>query len=113
MTLKDLTKKFIAEIRAGQVGEALDTASEILKTSAGFYKLLFGGAGSAAVSVTATPEDLADVETELSKVYDEVAGRPAVLAAADGSSGSAVDPTLILLVIDMVLKLIAERRKNK
>lgn len=109
MTLKDLTKKFVAEIRAGQVGEALDTAAEILKASAGFYKLVFGGASVAAV--TATAEDLADVEDELGKVYDEVASKPAAVSAASG--GAAVDPTLILLVIDMVLKIIAERRKNR
>lgn len=111
MTLKDQAAKFVQQIRAGQIGDALDTAADILKASAGFYKVLFGG--GQVVAVTVTPEDLAGVEAELNKVYDEVATTPAAVAAAGQAGGAAVDPALILLVIDVILKVVAERRRGK
>jgi hypothetical protein len=92
-------------VRAGNIGEAMFVASEILKASAGFYKLIFGGSVAA---VTMTEEDLEGVEGDLNRLYDEVATPPKAMATPN-----AVDPALILMIVDVVLKLIAERRKQK
>lgn len=103
MTLKQLAEQFVAELKAGKIGEAFETGSKILAAAGSFYKLVFGGA-----AVTETAEDTAEVEAELVAISNEFAAKP----VAAGPS-AAVDPALILMVIDLVLKIIAERRKNR
>jgi hypothetical protein len=111
MTLKDLAKKLVEQVKAGQFPDAMETAAEILKASANFYKLLFG---------TSAEEDLVEVEAELVALKDSLP--QCSCDAKDGTcqqvAGVAnatpqVNPVLILGIIELVLKLIAERRKNK
>lgn len=118
MTLKDLAKKFVSEIKAGQIGEALDTASDILKSSAGFYKLVFGGASVAEVS-EAEDAELEELEAELCDMIDEMEVEHDNAAIDDDGEitvanvPAGVDPALVLMVLEVVLKLIAERRNRK
>lgn len=105
MTLKEQAQKFIEQVKAGNVGEAMETAAEILKASAGFYKLIFGGSVAA---VTMTEEDLTAEEAELTGLRYDLT-EPIATSAVKPT----VDPVLVLTLIDIVLKLIAERRKQK
>lgn len=121
MTLKDMVKKFVDEAKAGKVAEAMETAAEILKTSAGFYKLLFGT--SAVPAVSASPDEYAEMEADLNglkagllcscETRDGSCKQLAAIAA-EGDGGQKFDPTpLILGLVEMLLRVIAERRKGK
>lgn len=115
MTLKDLAMQFVEQVKAGKVGDALDTGAEFLKQFASFYKMVFGAASEELL------HDMADAEAELEKLKaDLLAG-----CSCEGKDGSCqtivaavdaapkVDPVLIIGIVELILKLIAERRKNK
>lgn len=113
MNLKELAKKFVEQVKAKDMFGAMKTAAEILSKTAATGELLFGGAAA---------EDLAAEESALFGLKaDLLAG--CSCEAADGScktvevaaegDAKAVDPALIVLVVDLVLKLIQARRKNK
>ena len=110
MNLKDMVKKFLDEVKAGKVGDALDTGSDILKAASGFYKLVFGTAE--AVDLDAEFEELTAYRAELMKDCSCGDGSCQSVGVAS-SDGKAVNPGLILALVDVILKIIAERRKNK
>ncbi len=113
MNLKVLFQKFIDQAKAKDVFGAMKTAAELLNKVAGTGELLFGAAEA---------EDLTAEESALYGLKsDMLAGCgceakdgscKTVEFAADGEAK--FDPTpLSLGLVDVLLKLIAERRKNK
>ena len=117
MTLKELALSAFEKFKAGQVADGLESLADLLKQVSGFYKLVFGAAAE---------DDLADVEDTLAnlKVFltaeamkdcscVERDGSCKLKAAAVGPDGKMIDPALILALVDIILRIIAERRKNK
>ena len=106
--LKTLVKQLVEQVKAKDVFAAMKTLASILEKSADTGKLLFGAA-AVECELEAEFEELTTFRGELMRSCSCGDGSCVVTASADGQ---AVDPTLILAIVDLVLKLIASRRKK-
>ncbi len=104
--LKTLVKQLIEQVKAKDVFAAMKTLATILEKSSDTGKLLFGAA--AEYDLEAEFEELTAFRGEVMKACSCGDGSCMVGVAADGQ---AVDPTLILAIVDLVLKLIMNRKK--
>lgn len=106
--LKTLAKQFIEQLKAKDVFAAMKTLAVILDKGADTGKLLFGTAAEEDLEVEFA--ELTEFRGELMRACSCGDGSCLLTTAADGK---AVDPTLILALVDLVLKIIAARRNRQ
>jgi hypothetical protein len=109
MNLKELAKLFLQQCKDKDFFGAMKTAAEILSKSAATGELLFG---------TAEAEDLEAEHAALTELRGDLmkacsCGDGSCVAQAADAGAKAVDPALVLALVDVILKLIAARRNKQ